>query len=271
MPVDNPLHYSVEKMMTQAQLARQFASMHIAGQPVQLYNIWDTGGAQSLAAAGAAAIATGSASVAAAHGYEDGEAIPLESLLWLARRIVTAVAVPVTVDFEGGYAATPEALAHNTARLSACGIAGLNFEDQIIGRHSLYPLAEQCERLAAVRQAAMAQGERLFINARTDLFLMQPDQSQHEALLEAAVTRARGYQQAGADGFFVPGLSDPGLISRLCAAVDLPVNVMLTEDSADRDALAAAGVARLSCGPMPYVLMQRQLMADYHQRFGKST
>ncbi|KKL10206.1 hypothetical protein LCGC14_2558150, partial [marine sediment metagenome] len=90
--------------MEQDQRAKEFAALHRKGMPLVLHNIWDAGSARAVAAAGAQAIATGSWSVAAAQGYDDGEALPLDALLRTARQITNAVDLPVSVDFEGGYA-----------------------------------------------------------------------------------------------------------------------------------------------------------------------
>src|SRR4051812_4453234 len=98
-----------------------FVALHVPGRPLVLFNAWDAGSAAAVAKAGAAAIATGSWSVAAAHGLADREALPLELALANARRIVAAVALPVTIDFEGGYAEAPGQVAANVAELAATG------------------------------------------------------------------------------------------------------------------------------------------------------
>src|SRR5688500_11683106 len=60
-----------EDTMSQEERALAFGALHRKGDPVVLYNIWDAGSAQCVAEAGAKALATGSWSVAAAHGYGD--------------------------------------------------------------------------------------------------------------------------------------------------------------------------------------------------------
>nr|WP_255734628.1 isocitrate lyase/phosphoenolpyruvate mutase family protein [Epibacterium sp. MM17-32] len=72
-----------------------------------LYNSWDTAVAKVLAEEGVPAVATGSWAMAAAHGYEDGESITLDFVLRIVERICATVSVPVSVDFEGGYASPP--------------------------------------------------------------------------------------------------------------------------------------------------------------------
>jgi methylisocitrate lyase len=95
---------------TQDSAARLFHALHVRGQPLVLFNAWDAGSARAVADAGAQAIATGSWSVAAAHGFADGENLPREFAMENLRRIIKAVALPVTVDLESGYGQTPDAV-----------------------------------------------------------------------------------------------------------------------------------------------------------------
>ena len=222
------------------------------GDPVILYNAWDVGSARAIAGAGAKAVATGSLSVAAAQGYDDGEAMPLDLALASATRIAGAVDVPVTIDFEGGYAVGPDDVAANVARLAQTGAIGCNFEDQVVGGSGLYPVMAQAARIAAARRAV---GPEFFLNARTDLFLQAPREAHDDALVDAAIARAAAYAEAGASGFFAAGLADLALLKRLCAGVALPVNVIPLPGGPDVKALAAAGVARISYGPRPYRVM----------------
>lgn len=118
-------------MTSQTDKARHFRSLHVPHDPVILYNIWDAGSATAVARAGAQAIATSSWSVAAAQGYADGEALPFDAALAAIARISNCVNLPVSVDFEGGYATDPDTLSRNVGRLLALGVVGLNFEDPI--------------------------------------------------------------------------------------------------------------------------------------------
>jgi 2-methylisocitrate lyase-like PEP mutase family enzyme len=238
--------------MTQAERAHVFAKLHVKGHPLVLYNIWDAGTARAAVAAGAGAVATGSWSVAAAHGYPDGEAIPLAFLAEICRRIAQSVAVPFSVDFEGGYGVAPADVAASVATVLATGAIGINFEDQIVGGDGLYPVAAQVERLQAVRQMADRAGIALFINARTDLFLKESDRSRHAGLIDQAVERAAAYAGAGASGFFAPGLGEVSLIEQLASRVSLPLNIMMRSGVPDLARLSRCGVARVSHGPAPY-------------------
>lgn len=226
-----------------------FAALHVPGTPLILFNAWDAGSARAVAAAGAKAIATGSASVAMAAGYGDGEALPMEAAIANARRIVEAVDLPVTVDFEGGYAVAPEAVARNVTALAETGAVGCNFEDQIVGGEGLHAIGDQAGRITAVRAAA---GAAFFINARTDIFLKAPAAEHDDVKADAAIDRARAYADAGASGFFVPGLLDLALLERVVRGSPLPVNVMWMPGAPETKALAGVGVARISHGPFPY-------------------
>ena len=242
--------------MTQNDKASQFAALHRPGDPLILYNAWDAGSAKAVAEAGAKAIATGSASVAAAHGYHDAEALPLDLAIANAARVVAAVELPVTIDFEGGYAVDAEPLSANMKRLAASGAIGCNFEDQIVGGEGLHPIDRQAERIRAVRAAV---GPDFFINARTDIFLKAKADSHDQAKVDAALERAHAYAEAGASGFFAPGLADLALLERLCAASPLPVNFMAFPGAPAAAEVAAAGVARISHGPFPYRLAMKAL------------
>lgn len=237
--------------MSPTDRALRLAALHVPGDPVILYNAWDAGSARVIAEAGAPAIATGSWSVAAAQGYADGEAMPAALVETVVARILAVIGeLPLTVDVEGGYHEAPQQCADHVARLLDLGVVGINFEDRVVAGNGLYPAARQAERIAAIRQMATARGVPLFINARSDVFF-QPGVVAAEQLPQA-LERARVYADAGASGFFVPGLTALELIRALVAGISLPVNVMVMPGLPPVDQLANAGVARISHGPGPW-------------------
>ena len=233
-----------------------FAALHVPGDPIILFNAWDAGSAKMVAEAGAKAIATGSASVAGAQGFSDAETLPLDLALANAARVVAAVDLPVTVDFEGAYAVAPEEAGANVARLAATGAIGCNFEDQVIGGSGLHPTELQAARIKAIRAAV---GPDFFINARTDIFIQAKPETHDEAMVDAALERARAYAEAGASGIFVPVLADLRLLARFCAASPLPVNFMAWPGAPSATEVSAAGVARISHGPYPWKLAMKAL------------
>lgn len=240
-------------MTTQQNKAQAFRELHQAGRPLILFNIWDAGSAKAVAAAGAKALATGSWSVAAANGFTDGEQIPLSLALANVRRIAAVTALPVTLDLESGYGATAEDVGRSVAAAIEAGAIGCNLEDSHPADGSLRSVAAQAERLAQARVAADRSGIGFFINARSDVFFQRPAAEHDDGMVADAVARAQAYAAAGADGLFVPGLVDLALVSALVQASPLPVNLMVAAGTAPFDALAAAGVARISYGPGPYL------------------
>lgn len=231
--------------------ADQFQSLHIKSDPLVLFNVWDPGTADIVQSAGAKAIATGSWPVAAAHGYADGEIIPLHMMLDNLSRIVTAVDLPVSSDIEGGYSATPNGVADTVEQVVKAGAVGFNFEDQIVGGQGLYDLTVQTTRVSGAREGADRAGSNIFLNARTDLFLKAKPE-EHASHLDEALERALAYAGVGANGFFAPGLTDEGLIKQLCADCPLPVNILALPHAPAAGVLASLGVARISHGPVPY-------------------
>lgn len=236
--------------MSWSDRANRFATLHIAGDPLVLFNIWDAGSARAVATAGAQALATGSASVAGALGAKDGQDLPVELALANTVRIIAATDLPLTLDFEGGYALEPDAVAANALRAQQAGAVGINFEDQVIGGEGLHSVEDQATRIAAIRAAVAPE---FWINARTDIFLQAAPESHDANMVDAALTRARAYAAAGGSSLFVPGLRNPDLIARFCEGCPIPVNILAYPDMPGRAALAECGVARISHGPFPWL------------------
>jgi 2-methylisocitrate lyase-like PEP mutase family enzyme len=234
-----------------------FAALHRPGNPVILYNIWDPGSAKAVAAAGAKAIATGSHPVGDAAGFGDGQQVPIDFVMDNARRIVAAVDLPVTVDFESAYSLDPAEAGANVARLKSAGAVGCNFEDQVIGGEGIHPLDQQCRRIRAIRAAV---GAYFFINARTDLLLKT--QTYDDALIDQVVERGKAFADSGASGFFVPRLSDLKQVERVVREVPLPLNLIAFPGAPSNRDWASAGAARISYGPFPL----RELMQVFEEK-----
>lgn len=235
-------------------MSTDFKSLHVAGDPLVLYNIWDAGSAGAVAKSNPPAIATGSWAMAAALGYDDGESMPYQQFIKTIGQIIDAIDLPVTVDFETGFAKDNASLQKNSEALVALGPVGINFEDRIIGGSGLRDIHAQCERISILRKTS----ETLFINARCDLLFDGSDTSTHVSKIDALIERAKNYTDAGANGFFVPGLVSENLIAEVCERCPLPVNIMRMNDIPIAD-LAALGVSRISHGPRPYIDLMNAL------------
>jgi 2-methylisocitrate lyase-like PEP mutase family enzyme len=224
--------------------AATLRALHVAGEPLVLPNAWDAASAQRVESAGFKVVATSSFATARILGYDDGEAAPVEDVLAAAARMVRAVSVPVTVDFERGYGLAPTELVE---RFAATGAVGLNLEDSDPPTGAMIDAAEQAEFVAAVRAAANAAGVDLVINARTDSFLRRAGSPDDQ--LAASIDRGARYLAAGADCVYPIAAADAEAIRALAEGLPGPVNVGYGRGNLPLNALAALGVARVSFGP----------------------
>lgn len=235
-------------MVGKAQQAKAelLRSLHGSGVLV-LPNAWDAASAAVIAAAGAKAVATTSGGVSWSLGRTDGQGLSREEMEDQVRRIAGAVDVPVTADIEGGYGPTPEDVARTVEAIIEAGAVGVNIEDSGAPGGGLFDAQAQGERLSAGRAAAERVGlPGLVINVRTDVFLFgigEPD-----GRLDDVIARAGVYAQAGADGLFVPGLTDLETLSLLVKSTSLPVNVMAGPGAPTVAEFEAVGVRRVSLG-----------------------
>jgi 2-methylisocitrate lyase-like PEP mutase family enzyme len=226
--------------------AAKLRALHAAGVLV-LPNAWDAGSAVVIALAGARAIATTSGGIAWSLGRSDGQRLTRAEMIERVREIAAAVTIPVTADIEGGYGPGPGDVAVTVEAVIAVGAVGVNIEDSRAPGGPLFDPAEQAERIQAARAASALAGlPELFINARTDVFLYGIGVP--ETRLDDVLARSDAYAKTGADGLFVPGLTDLQAITELAEASPLPVNVMAGPDSPLVSELAAAGVRRVSIG-----------------------
>ncbi|MBF5042359.1 isocitrate lyase/phosphoenolpyruvate mutase family protein [Aggregicoccus sp. 17bor-14] len=219
--------------------AALFHRLHSEGL-LLLPNAWDAGSARLVESLGARAVATSSAAVAWAHGYADGDQLPVAALLGSVREMARVLSVPLSVDIEGGYAEDPVRVGETVAAVLEAGAVGINIED---GRE---PPELLCRKLEQARRAAERVGVRLFANARTDVYLkglVPPERRVQEVL-----ARAERYRAAGADGLFVPGVTAPDEMRAIASGQPLPLNVLARAGLPEAPALQALGVRRLSAG-----------------------
>lgn len=225
--------------------AQLLTSLHVPGTPLIVTNVWDAVTARIVSQArGVRALATASHSVSFAHGVPDNEGLSVEQALEAARIIAAAVELPVSVDFEKGYAPDAAGVERNVARLIEAGAAGLNIEDSLeSARGPLRDVDKSIARVAAARRAAEAAGIPLAINARVDALLSAPRD------WAGAMDRANGYLDAGATSIFVLGLPTEGLVERAVRDIRGPISVGANQHSVALKKLAELGVARVSFGP----------------------
>jgi len=222
-----------------------FRRLHHAPPTLLLPNCWDAASARIFEIAGFPAIATSSAAIAYALGYGDGQRLDVDAHFNAIANIVATVDVPVSVDLESGYANDPIGLAKNVRRLALLGVAGYNLEDSA-KPGVLYSIGEQCARITAAKDAA----PEVFLNARTDIFL--EGIGDPSTALERSIERLEAYLNAGADGIFVPGISDAETMATIARRFPKrPLNVLAGPKTPTAAEMQGLGVARISVGSWP--------------------
>lgn len=217
-----------------------FRELHRSGCFVSP-NPWDLGSARLLAQMGFKALATTSSGFAWSMGRADN-GVALDQALAHWRAMAAAVDLPISADFEGGFAVEPADVAANVARAAETGIAGLSIEDSTgNAADPLFAFDLAVERVRAASHAAAASG--LYLTARTEGFIVgRPD-------LAETIRRLTVYAEAGADCLFAPGIrsaADIGAVVR--AAAPKPVDVLVGSDFTTVAELAGLGVRRISVG-----------------------
>jgi 2-methylisocitrate lyase-like PEP mutase family enzyme len=222
-----------------------FKRLHNDSTPFLLGNIWDVHSAKLVETNQYQAIGISSYALSTALGYEDGENLPFDILLQVAKKVVEAVNIPFTVDLEAGYSPTKEGIIDNINKLADIGVVGINLEDTVPGPLRQFQATGRFEStLSAISDHISRNNVPIFVNVRTDGFLLGLP-----AALEETLTRAKVYEEAGADGIFVPGITNPWHIQQVVKTTTLPVNVMCMPDLPGFTELGSLGVKRISMGP----------------------
>ena len=222
-----------------------FKQLHQNTTPLVLGNVWDLNSARILEASGYKAIGISSQALSNSLGFEDGENLPFEILLQFAKRVVEVVHIPFSVDMEAGYSRTVAGIIENINKLHDAGVVGINLEDTIPGTvRQIRPVAEFQQILSAIAGHISRNHLQLFLNVRTDGFLLGLPNALAETLI-----RIESYENSGADGVFVPCITNRDDIREVVGATKLPVNVMCMPALPGFDELASMGVKRISMGP----------------------
>ncbi|WP_295510810.1 isocitrate lyase/phosphoenolpyruvate mutase family protein [uncultured Pseudoalteromonas sp.] len=227
-----------------------FHQLHHQPTGFVLANAWDLSSAQFIQAAGAKALATTSWGIAASLGLADGENISFQTQLALVKSLTKHIHIPLTVDIESGYSNDPLQISQNVLALARLGVVGINIEDSNKDTNALRSIEQQCTIISEIKKVLNENGfGSLFINARTDTFFVS------DRPFQATLERAKAYQNAGADGLFVPGLTNIEQITSLTNAIDMPLNVMAMSNFNSAKAAFAGGAKRFSLGNSLYDLV----------------
>jgi len=221
-----------------------FKHLHKNTTPLLIGNVWDVKSAEIFQSNGFRAIGISSQAISNALGYADGENLPFEELLRVTRRITEVVNIPLTVDMEAGYSRNLQGILENIEQLHDSGAVGINLEDTLPGENrTLVAVTSFAETIAAVAEHIKKKKLNIFLNIRTDAFLLGLPNA-----LEETQNRIKFYQEAGADGIFVPCITYRADIEAVVQSTSLPVNVMCMSDLPGFKVLESIGVKRISMG-----------------------
>lgn len=247
----------------QAALAEKFHTLHHAGKTLILPNAWDCISAKIFEKEGFPAIATSSASVSWAYGYPDGEIIPPDMMIDAIQKMSRCTDLPLTADIEGGF--IWDDLTQFKAfirQVIESGAVGINLEDSSQHFVGLNKLELQKQRIKTAKEAGKELGINFYLNARVDAMSAMEGKSLDEKI-QTTIERAKAYREAGADGIFVPFISDIEIIRKLKPQIGLPLNI-LSNVNLNVTELKAIGVERISIGSRPAMSIYAKLKEIAH-------
>lgn len=250
-----------------------FKQLHQQEHALLIANVWDVPSAQLAQELGFQAIGTSSAAIAATFGYEDGEGIAFSTLCFVVERITSQVSLPLTVDLEAGYSDEPLIIVEHIKQLAALGVVGINIEDSLVKSDDSGAASERflvdaetfSLKLKAVKQMLKDDHVDIFVNVRTDPFLLGTQDA-----LTQTLTRITLYESAGADGIFIPCVTERTDIEICVQSTSLPINVMYMDQLTNFDALADYGVKRISMGSFVFERGLKQLKENLTEVLSKN-
>ncbi|MFC0182200.1 2-Methylisocitrate lyase, PEP mutase family [Pseudarcicella hirudinis] len=233
-----------------------FLALHKNTKPLFLGNVWNVQSAKAFEQQKFKAIATSSAAVAESLGYADGQEMSIDEYMFIIKRISASSSIPFSVDLEAGYGNTVTEICNNIAELYNIGVSGINIEDSIIadGKRSMENVEHFTKKLQQICRQLNAERIKMFINVRSDSFLLNLPNA-----LDEALSRIRAYQETGVHGLFLPCITKIQDIEKVVKSSKLPVNVMCMPGLPDFEQLQNAGVKRISIGPFLYKKTYGQL------------
>lgn len=221
-----------------------FKALHFNQELFVLPNAWNAESARLLSKSEFKAIATSSAAVAAGLGYDDGEQMPFADYLFMVKRILSVITLPLTVDIEMGYGTTSKEIYSTISALADVGVVGINMEDSHFKPKRILQDADAfAKKLSGVKDELDKNHVAVFVNVRSDTYLLGVNDKEKET-----IKRAKLYESAGADGLFLPCIVADADIASAASSTKLPINVMCFPGLSDFKKLSALGVKRLSLG-----------------------
>lgn len=233
----------------------KFVALHHHDAPLLLGNVWDVNSARIFEGRGFQAIGTSSAAIANMLGYADGEEVSFSELLYIVKRVIANTSIPLSVDLEGGYGKTTSEVIGHVEQLYQLGVAGINIEDSVVHKdREILEASNFVQVISGIKEYMHKKRMDLFLNVRTDTFLLSVENP-----LEETLKRITAFEEAGADGIFVPCITKENDIKTVVSATNLPINVMCMPELPSFQRLTDLGVKRISMGNFIHNSMMKYL------------
>ena len=150
----------------------------------------------------------------------------LDDVLTDIRRITDVCDLPLLVDVDTGFGASAFNVARTTRSLIKFGAAAMHIEDQVGAKRCGHRPGKEL-----VSKQEMADRIKAAVDARTDtgfVVMARTDALANEGL-DAAVSRAISYVEAGADMIFPEAITDLPMYKKFADAVKVPILANITE------------------------------------------
>lgn len=220
-----------------------FKSLHEKSNCLVLGGAWNPLSAMIMEQKGFKAVGTTSWGVANEFGYQDGEKIPFDEYVFMVKKMLAVISIPLSVDIETGFSNNDTKVAENVLLLAELGVAGINIEDSSKDNTTLLSVRAFSSRLEKIRTILDTNGfTDFFVNARIDTYL------QLKNPLAETISRAQSFEKHGANGIFVPFMSDDTDIKTLISKINVPLNILSLPNFSDIEHAKNIGVRRLSFG-----------------------
>ncbi len=222
----------------------EFKNLHNQDKPLLIANVWDVPSAKIAEELNFQAVGTSSSAMASLLGYQDGEEMTFSELKYMVKRIAENSNLSLSVDLESGYSRNSKEIANHIKELSDLGVVGINIEDSIVNANrTLLGADEFAQTISEIVENLQKENINVFINVRTDTFLLNVPNT-----IEETKRRIKLYENAGADGIFVPCIEQKSDIEEIVNYTQLPINVMCMPNLPDFGTLENLGVKRISMG-----------------------
>jgi len=222
----------------------EFKNLHNQDKPLLIGNVWDVPSTKTAEKLNFQAIGTSSSAIATLLGYNDGEEMDFSELEYFVKRIALNTNLPLSVDLESGYSRKPKEIVNHIKRLSELGVVAINIEDSIVNeKRILLDAHDFAKTLTEIKEQLAKESIDVFLNVRTDTFILLK-----ENIIAETKKRIQLYQNAGANGIFIPCIQKENDIKTIVDSTNLPINVMCMPNLPDFEALKKLGVKRISMG-----------------------